>query len=180
MKTKPSAEYVLLGALMSGPRHGYEILQFINTTLESTWYVSTSQLYLLLKRLKQEGLIRSRVEAQDNRPPKRVFSLTSEGEKVFLDWLHNPSKHVRDLRIEFLAKLFFFDRLSLKGGSELIKVQVQVLEEIREKIEQRQKNEKEKNPYNKLVFGFKMATVEATLEWLHNQAKPFIQRSPGG
>lgn len=158
---------------MSGPRHGYEILQFINTAMGSTWYVGTSPLYVLLKRLEMDGLLHSRIETQDTRPSKRVFTLTSEGKKVFLNWLHSPAEHVRDLRIEFLAKLFFFHRLSLDGGSELIKAQVQILKQIKEKIEQRQK--KEKDPYNKLVFGFKMVTVEACLQWLIKQAKPFIR-----
>jgi len=31
MKDKPATEYALLGSLMSGPRHGYEILQFLET-----------------------------------------------------------------------------------------------------------------------------------------------------
>ncbi|MBW2616231.1 MAG: PadR family transcriptional regulator, partial [Deltaproteobacteria bacterium] len=59
MKTKPSTEYALLGALMSGSKHGYEILQFINTALGSTWYVGTSPLYVLLKRLERDGLLHS-------------------------------------------------------------------------------------------------------------------------
>ena len=178
MKTKPSTEYALLGALMSGPKHGYEILQFINTALGSTWYVGTSPLYVLLKRLERDGLLGSSVETQDTRPSKRVFFLTSTGKKVFLNWLHNPTEHVRDLRIEFLGKIFFFHCLSLEGGSELIKAQVQVLKQMKERIERKQK--KEKDPFNKLVFGFKMITVEACLQWLIKQANPFIQSSFGG
>ena len=173
VKTKPSTEYALLGALMTGPKHGYEILQYIETAMGSTWYVGTSQLYVLLKKLEQDDLLRSIMETQDTRPPKRVFSLRPAGKKSFLDWLHSPTEHVRDLRIEFLAKLFFFNRLSLKGGSELISVQIQVLEQIKERIKQRQK--KEKDPFKRLIFGFKIATVEAWLEWLVKQAKPFIR-----
>lgn len=173
MKTKPSTEYALLGALMSGPRHGYEIMQFLDTALGSTWHVGTSQLYVLLKRLEGHNLLRSSVEIQDTRPSKRIFSLTSGGKKVFMDWLKSPTEHVRDLRIEFLGKIFFFHCLSLEGGNELIKAQVQVLKQMKERIQQKQK--KEKDPFNKLVFGFKMVTVEACLQWLIKQAKPFIR-----
>ena len=178
MKTKPSTEYALLGALMSGPRHGYEIMQFLDTALGSTWHVGTSQLYALLKRLERDNLLRSGVEIQDTRPSKRIFSLTSGGKKVFMDWLKSPTEHVRDLRIEFLAKLFFFDMLSLKGGNELIKAQVQVLKQMKERIQQKQ--EKEKDPFNKLVLGFKMVTVESWLQWLIKHATPFIQSSLNG
>jgi len=172
MKTKPSTEYALLGALMSGPKHGYEIMQFLESALGSTWHVGTSQLYALLKRLEGDNLLVSSVETQDTRPTKRVFSLTPTGKKVFLDWLKSPTEHVRDLRIEFLAKLFFFDHLYLKRGSELIRAQVQVLGQMKERIQQRQKNEKD--AFNKLVFESKMATVETWLQWLIKQAKPFI------
>jgi len=48
VKTKPSTEYALLGALMAGPKHGYEIMQFLSTALGSTWHIGTSQLYALL------------------------------------------------------------------------------------------------------------------------------------
>ena len=172
MKTKPSTEYALLGALMTGPKHGYEIMQFLGTALGSIWHIGTSQLYALLRRLEGENLLCSSLETQDTRPSKRIFSLTAEGKELFLAWLQTPTEHVRELRIEFLAKLFFLDRLSLKGGIQLIKAQTQLLEQIRKRIKQRE--EKEKDPFNRLVFGFKMATVEAWLQWLVKQAKPFI------
>lgn len=175
MKTKPASEYTLLGAMMSGPRHGYEILRFLNSSLDSTWHVSTSQLYNLLKKLETRGLLVSSLEAQETRPSKRVFSLTPKGEQSFLEWLHRPTRHVRDIRIEFLAKLFFFRRLSLEGSDRLIDAQIQVLQGIREKIRERRKSEND--PYERLVLGFKTATLEAWLHWLAHEAEPFARDS---
>lgn len=178
MKTKPSTEYALLGALMSGPRHGYDIMQFLDTAFGSTWHVGTSQLYVLLKRLERDNLVNSGVEIQNTRPSKRTFSLTSAGKKAFMDWLKSPTEHIRDLRIEFLAKLFFFKVLSLNGGNELIRAQVQVLKQMKKMIERKKRNERD--PFNKLVFGFKLMIAEACLRWTIEQAKPFITSSSGG
>jgi DNA-binding PadR family transcriptional regulator len=172
MKSRPSAEYAVLGTLMPGPKHGYEILQFLNSALESTWQVSPSQLYMLLKRLEQHGMLQSNIKTQETRPSKRVFSLTPTGEKIFLSWLHNPSRHVRDLRIEFLARLFFFHRLSLEGADDLIEAQVQVLKRIMDKIRKREKTERD--PYKKLVLSSKIATIDSWLQWLLEQAQPFF------
>lgn len=172
MKTKPSTEYILLGSLMDGPKHGYEIRQFMNESLDSTWFVGTSQLYLSLKKLELSGLLRSSLKHQKTRPSKRIFSLTSAGRSAFMDWLNQPVKHVRDFRFEFLAKLFFFKHLSLTGGEKLIKFQVQRFEKL--KINLKQKILAEPNPYNRLVFGFKLATAETRKEWLLNRAIPFI------
>jgi len=173
MKTKPSTEYVLLGTLFSGHKHGYEVMQFLESTLESTWRVSTSQLYVLLKRLEREGLVHSSLETQETRPSRRVFSLTPPGKNAFLEWVRNPTEHVRDLRIEFLAKLFFFHRLSLKGGDELVSAQVKALGEIKEGIRKRQ--ERENDPFEKLVVGIKVMTVETWLQWLRKQATHFLR-----
>ena len=112
MKTKPSTDYILLGSLMDGPKHGYEIRQFMNETLDSTWFVGTSQLYLLLKKLEHAGLLRSSLKHQTTRPSKRIYCLTTEGQAAFTSWLYEPIEHVRDFRFEFLAKLFFFNRLA--------------------------------------------------------------------
>ena len=177
MKTTPSTKYAILGALMPCPKHGYEILQFLDSHLDPTWHISSSQLYLLLGKLEAESLLRSSVEIQKNRPSKRVFLLTPAGRKVFLGWIHSPTAHVRDLRIEFLAKIFFFNYLSLEGGDELIKAQIEILEQIGGKIKQKQQNEKDN--FKELVLGFKIATVDAWAEWLVREARPFINEIQG-
>ncbi len=173
MKTTPSTQYAILGALMPGPKHGYEILRFLISHLEPAWHISSSQLYLLLKKLEAEGLLTSNVETQENRPSKRVFILTPAGRKAFLEWIRRPTEHVRDLRIEFLARLCFFNRLSLEGGDHLIEAQIRILTQIEDKIRQKQAHEEDR--FNNLVLGFKIATVEAWVTWLVNQARPFMK-----
>ncbi|MBW1775161.1 MAG: PadR family transcriptional regulator [Deltaproteobacteria bacterium] len=174
MKTKQSTEYVLLGALFLDSKHGYEIMQFLESALESTWQVSTSQLYVLLKRLEHDGLLVSHLETQETRPSKRVFSLTSKGKKAFLEWLRSPVEHIRDLRIEFLAKLFFFQSFSLEGGDELIKAQIIYLKDIKGKLQK--KNKRESDAFRKLVSEIKLITIETWQEWLHKKAKPFMRK----
>ncbi|MGD8226923.1 MAG: PadR family transcriptional regulator [Desulfobacteraceae bacterium] len=171
-KTRPTTEYALLGAIMCGPEYGYEIMQFLKASLASIWYVSPSQLYTLLRKLERQGLLRSAIETQETRPSKRVFSLTAAGEKSFLAWLHSPTAHVRDLRIEFLAKLFFFHHLSLKGANELVEAQIMHLQKLRGRIQK--KGERERNPYEKLVLRFRLRTLDAWCRWLIEEAKPFM------
>ena len=172
MKIKPATEHILLGILMSGPKHGYEIMRFLDVELGATWHVGASQLYALLKRLEREGLITSSLEKQNSRPSKRMVSLTRNGKALFVKWLHKPTAHVRDLRMEFLAKLFFFHHLDLKGGDDLIDAQIRILEHTRERLLEKSKREKES--YQRLVIECKMISLESWLNWLKNKAKPFI------
>jgi len=153
-------------------------MQFLGSALEATWRLSTSQLYVLLKRLEQEGFLESHPEKQQSRPSKRVFTLTVAGRRAFLDWLGTPVEHVRDFRMEFLCKMFFFDYLSLSGAKDLVETQIQVLEKLSDKI-QRIPN-KDENRFMKLVYGFKTRTVESLLSWLVQEARPFVEEESVG
>jgi PadR family transcriptional regulator, regulatory protein AphA len=175
MKDKPATEYALLGALMSGPRHGYEILQFLETGLGPAWRVSTSQLYALLKRLDNEGLVNSTLETQDTRPSKRVFAIMPAGRERFLRWLKSPTDHARDLRIEFLAKLYFFRHLGFQGGSELVNSQIAILEQFQKRLTE--KKQVEEDHYNRLIYGFRISTLKGWLEWLKKEAGLFLRAS---
>jgi PadR family transcriptional regulator AphA len=173
MKDKPATEYALLGVLMSGPKHGYEILQSLGTGLGPAWSVSTSQLYVLLKRLEKEGLVSSTLQTQDTRPSKRVFSLMPTAENKFLNWLKSPTDHVRDLRIEFLAKLFFFRNLGLQGGNALVDAQIALLEQVKEGLTAKRRAERDE--YNRLVYGFRISTLTGWLNWLKEDAVSFVK-----
>ena len=173
MKDKPITEFVLLGALMSGPMHGYDILRFLEADLGPAWRVSTSQLYALLKRLESSGVVTGTMESQDTRPSKRVFSLNRVGKEAFMEWLKEPSPYVRDLRTEFLAKLFFFRKLSLQGCPGLVQEQIKVLEHVRERFITLR--EEETDPYKRMVFGFRTATLGGWLVWLKKEAVPFAE-----
>jgi PadR family transcriptional regulator AphA len=174
MKENLSTEFVLLGSLYQGPRHGYEIMQFLVSALESTWQVSTSQLYVLLKKLEQKGHVQANLKTQVKRPSKRVFSLTPTGRKAFLEWLQSPIEHVRDLRVEFLTKLFFFQRLCLEGGHDMINGQMESLKENKRNLLKRK--EKEEDPFKRLVLEIKQDMIETWLLWLGKKAKPFMRK----
>jgi len=172
MKTRPATEYVLLGALYPGPRHGYEIINFLGKSLGGSWYVSTSQLYTVLKRLEKMGLIKGSLKHQESRPSKRIFSVTEKGKEAFESWTRRPSEHVRDMRVEFVAKLYFVRNHGLPWGPELIEKQEKLLKERQLSLVSLRK--KEKDPYLRLICTFKLHTVRAWLAWLKKEAREFV------
>src|SRR5690349_23848304 len=56
-----SPEFALLGFLIAGPSHGYDLHQRFVTELGQVWHLSQSQAYAILKRLEQRGDISARV-----------------------------------------------------------------------------------------------------------------------
>lgn len=157
-------EYVILGLLMKKERHGYEIHHHFSSGLGRVWYAGRSQIYALLKGLEMTGKVISEVEIQDNRPAKKVYSITPEGRETFLTWVHSPVEKIRDLRLEFLAKLFFMRGFDPSGIGELIARQTKVCQEHLEGIKQQDKVCRDE--FDHLVFQFRICQIKATLNWL--------------
>jgi PadR family transcriptional regulator AphA len=174
MSFKISPENALLGILMTGPKHGYELHGYMSARMNEFWQLSMSQIYALLKRLEREGCVVSKQEWQENRPAKKIFSLTQTGKKRFLSWVQSPVQHVRDFRIEFMAKLFFIRKLRLSLGDSLIDRQIEVLQKKRGGIEG--SKEKITDPFERLLFSFKTAQTSAVLTWLH-ECKRFVAKT---
>jgi DNA-binding PadR family transcriptional regulator len=175
---KPSTEHILLGSLMQGPRHGYEIMRFLDSALSAAWQISRSQLYTLMKKMEKDKLLESSVELQVTRPSKRVFKITERGKKSFLAWLSSPTDHVRDFRLEFIGKLFFYHKLSLRGALELIEAQIRVLDGVRQRLLKEKKDESD--PFNILVYDFKLETVKGQIRWLSRSAKSNMTKANRG
>jgi DNA-binding PadR family transcriptional regulator len=74
---------LLLGLLRSGEMHGYQLNEFIDSHLDTIVDLKKPTAYRLLNQMAEEGWVTYREERDGNRPPRRVFSITREGEAKF-------------------------------------------------------------------------------------------------
>jgi DNA-binding PadR family transcriptional regulator len=149
---------------MSQPKHGYELYQELNHGLGRVWQIGLSQLYAQLKQLEEAGLVTARTVPQPNRPPRKVYRLTPEGRDLFLDWLQQPTPYLRHIRVEFLARLYFFHLLSLPGLDQIVAEQKAVCRTQAERF--RQIASETDDTYRRLVLEFRQGQLEAVIRWL--------------
>jgi PadR family transcriptional regulator AphA len=159
-----SPQPALLGLLMSEPKHGYELYAEFNRQLGQVWQIGQSQLYTQLKHLQEAGLVTAETELQPSRPPRKVYQVTPEGREVFFNWVHQPTPYLRRIRVEFLARLYFFRHLSLPGLEELVTEQKAVCRAQIERFEQLAAGTEE--DYRRLVLEFRRGQLEAVDRWL--------------
>jgi PadR family transcriptional regulator AphA len=161
-------EHVLLGFLSQQPMHGYEIGQRLAAPsgLGLIWRVKQSQIYALLDRLEAEGYVWATLEPQASRPPRKVLQLTDRGRGTYLSWISSPVLHGRDMRLDFLAKLFFALRAGPTQVSGLIGAQRAVCRQRLAALETRAGAATEGEHYDWLVFRFRSGQIEETLKWL--------------
>jgi PadR family transcriptional regulator AphA len=163
-KTRNPADFPVLGILYRGPAHGYDLCRELREELGEVWTLRTSHIYALLAGLERDGLARHDRVDQQTRPAKKVFSITDEGRLVFLEWVRSPVMNVRDVRLEFLAKLYFNRFDSAAAVAELIARQLSVCRTTQQrltKIRELYRTEAERE-----ALDFRLAMLEATVEWL--------------
>lgn len=76
-------QLLLLGVLRQGNLHGYGINDFIQRHLAFYTDLKKSTAYHLLQKMASEGWIEEREMQEGNRPPRRMYHITPEGEAAY-------------------------------------------------------------------------------------------------
>lgn len=106
-----SFKYAMLGLLVDGPRHGYELKSAYEAELLPTAKVNVGQVYTTLERLSRDGLVEFEEVNQAERPDKKVYSITAQGRTHWKEWLTAPTALAGNQRNETFLKLMLARRL---------------------------------------------------------------------
>jgi PadR family transcriptional regulator PadR len=79
------SEPALLLLLKERSAHGYELLEAL-PALTGEARVDMGNLYRVLRALEEDGLVTSRWESGEPGPTKRIYELTTEGERLLDEW----------------------------------------------------------------------------------------------
>lgn len=161
-------EYALLGFFRHHPRHGYELYQQFSdpTGLWQVWRLKQSQFYALLAKLETAGYLSATLHSQDARPPRKILQLTAAGQSVFLAWVSSPVAHARQIRMEFLAKLYFAQREGTEVAQQLIAQQQAMCRTWLAEKQIEAQNMDMQAGFPGYVAQFRLSQLESILAWL--------------
>ena len=168
-------EPVVLGLLIAGPKHGYELYRDFTRIFARIWKAGQAKFYVALTAAEEKGYLRATLESQESCPTRKVLHLTESGRKVFFEWLQEPVLSMQAMRVEFIAKLRFFDLLDLPGADALIDEQISVLEEMLAEWDQRAQG---KSSFDALVEDFRARQARFMIEWLAAARQRLAQTVP--
>ena len=106
-----SLEYAILGFINYHPYSGYDLKKIFDTSVHHFWPADQSQIYRTLSRLMENGLVEMEKISQDDRPDRKVYSITDAGRTELMKWLAGPPP-LGEPRSAPLIQIFFAGQLS--------------------------------------------------------------------
>jgi len=167
-------EYALLGFLLLGSNHGYELHRRMSAELGGIWRISQSQAYAVLKRLEMRGhLTAARVE-QEKLPAIQVLKLTPAGRRHFHAWLETPTaSSVRAIRLEFITRLYFAEKLAPQSVLNLIEEQAASVRATLERLERTLHPAAEDGKFSRLSQQLRIRQLRSTIAWIEECRQEF-------
>jgi PadR family transcriptional regulator AphA len=114
MASAVSIRHFILGLLNRQPMSGYDIKRFLKSL---SWLIdspSFGSLYPALHALLENGLVTVEVVARQDKPPRKIYSITDAGRRVLQEWIDRPVAPGVSLKA-FLMRLILASNLSRAG-----------------------------------------------------------------
>jgi PadR family transcriptional regulator, regulatory protein AphA len=160
----------ILGILSRGPQTGYDVKKVFTTITSHFWRASYGQIYPLLKKLKDQGLVKHKTKKFSKRLDKHIYSLTAEGEKSLRKWLRSPVE-TQPWRIEILLRLFCGRQVPVAENIRQVEIyqrhkqeELVQLQEIERELQEEHAADPDQ-PYYLLTVDYGQKVVRACLEW---------------
>jgi len=125
-------ELLLLGLLRSQDMHGYQLHEAIDSHLGMGVQLTKPTAYRLLSNMAEEGWVTFREEQEGNRPPRRVYAITPQGEVAFQRLLRESLANYQPSEFTCHIGLAFLDQLSPEEALPLLHRRRTDMEELLE------------------------------------------------
>lgn len=162
-----SPEFALLGFLISGPSHGYDLHQRFTAELGHVWHLSQSQAYAILKRLETRGDIAAQVVEQEKLPARQMLRITETGRRRFFEWLElGIGRTARSIRLEFLTRLYFTQLHRPGNISQIYNLQMAEIESTIARLESLVEHLPPDQVYNRLSLNLRLQQMRLIQGWM--------------
>ncbi len=165
-----ATEATLLGLIGQaegdGPVHGYDLQrQLAESTLGHVIRIEPGMLYHYLKKLARRGLVTADVAVQDGRPARHLHTLTVEGRTALDAWLAEPVASTREIRLEFLLKLWFA-RQRPDAAAALVRAQLAMIDRHIASLEAQIAALDDADRFGADVLGLRLGQNRTIRDWL--------------
>ncbi len=100
-----SLKHAILVLLETEQGSGYDLLKRFKARLGFFWNASHQQIYHQLKKMHEEGLLEFDTQAQQGKPDRKVYHITTQGHDALINWIESPVK-INKVNDALLVKMY--------------------------------------------------------------------------
>jgi DNA-binding PadR family transcriptional regulator len=168
---------MIMGLLMKGPAHGYDLKQTLERELSPFFAVSATPLYYTLKKLEQEGAVTKLSTVSGRRPQKYVYHLTAKGQKEIKDLLLKNMTYLHRPSLNLDISLYFLNFLDPEDVVKTLKSRLKELRKLRFVLDRQKKDlaidAMRKKEY--IIMAHTIRVTEAEIDFVHDLIEAFSQ-----
>jgi len=171
-----SLEYAILGFLNYHPYTGYDLKKIFDTSIRHFWQADQSQIYRTLSHLTEQGYVEMEKVPQDDRPDRKVYSITDTGRVELTKWLAGPPP-MEPSRSAPLIQVFFAGQLSdeellpkFEGFADIMRAILAQYDQVPAQIGpyQQEITSPREHFFWMLTLDNGIRSIRANLEWAEN------------
>lgn len=166
---------LLLGLLRTHDMYGYQLNHVIDMHLGLSVHLTKPTAYRLLSNMADDGWISFTEEREGKRPPRRVYSITEDGESAFQQLLKESLANYKPVPFTSNISLAFLDTLPAEEVLSLLNKRRVVIQDL---IETVSKPEEHHDSFY-FIIELYLRHLQVELEWLDKlidqikSSKPF-------
>jgi DNA-binding PadR family transcriptional regulator len=156
--------------------HGYDLHKTIKQQegLSLLCRFNQSNLYAILEKLENDGLLSSRHIVEESSHPRKEFQITTAGLERFHQWIVEPVQNSFERRKLFMAKLYFALKVDTQIARKLINDQYASAIVWRNEINDRINHLNPEKKFERTVYNARLFQVEAWLKCLDDCKTEFL------
>ena len=160
--------YFIMGLLFQQPMSGYDIKQYLESLGWLVGNPSFGAIYPALHALLEDGLVTLEIVAYENKPPRKIYSITTAGENTLDEWIHQPLLSGASSRA-FVMRLLLATHLSHKGLMAHLQQRHRQVAEQQTALKQTiGETDPSTNCGQRMAFDYGMIIASTELAWLED------------
>ena len=160
-------QLLLLGILMEGKTHGYQLNEYVKHAMSLYTDLKKSTTYFVLDQLEKDGYVSHEIERKGKRPERRVYEITEKGESHFFKLLRECISSYTPTHITDNMGIAFMGKLEASEAKELLESKKQKIKSELQKFNSLQSHEGNL----KYVIDHNIAYLDADLKWVNSMLK---------
>jgi DNA-binding PadR family transcriptional regulator len=160
--------HFILGLLFQQPMSGYDVKQYLENLGWLVGNPSFGAIYPALHALLEDGFVSLQIEACENKPPRKIYTITATGKHALDEWIHQPLLSGASSRA-FVMRLLLATHLSQEGLVAHLQQRRQKVAEQRAALKQTiGESDPPTDIGQRLAFDYGMTIASTELAWLED------------